>query len=186
MRPGSSRRNGSARRDAEKYPLHLVSSQPRYKLHSQMDSEAISARGKIDGREAIAMHPDDARRRGIKDGDIVRVHNARGACLAGAVLTDTVSPGVAQALLRRLVRSGRRRGRRALRARQRQCADPRSRHVEAQPRAVDRHQHGRDRAVDRSFAAGARVHAAGGDGCLVVMPREGGASSIRCTRPKNQ
>ena len=42
------------------------------------------------------MHPDDARRRGIKDGDVVRVHNARGACLAGAVLTDTMSPGVAK------------------------------------------------------------------------------------------
>jgi len=83
-------------RAAEQYPLHLVSSQPRYKLHSQMDSEAISARGKIDGREAVAMHPDDARRRGIKDGDIVRVHNGRGACLAGAQLTDTVSPGVAK------------------------------------------------------------------------------------------
>jgi biotin/methionine sulfoxide reductase len=81
---------------AEQYPLHLVSSQPRYKLHSQMDSEQISARGKINGREAIAMHPDDAKRRGIKDGDIVRVHNARGACLAGAVLTDTMSPGVAK------------------------------------------------------------------------------------------
>ncbi len=26
----------------------------------------------------------------------MRVHNARGACLAGAVLTDTVSPGVAK------------------------------------------------------------------------------------------
>src|SRR6516165_10856017 len=83
-------------RAVEKYPLHLVSSQPRYKLHSQMDPEGISARGKIDGREAIAIHPDDARRRGIKDGDIVRVHNDRGACLAGAVLSDTVSPGVAK------------------------------------------------------------------------------------------
>ena len=83
-------------RAVEKYPLHLVSSQPRYKLHSQMDPEGISARGKIDGREAVAIHPDDARRRGIKDGDIVRVHNDRGACLAGAVLSDTVSPGVAK------------------------------------------------------------------------------------------
>jgi biotin/methionine sulfoxide reductase len=61
-----------------------------------MDPERISARGKISGREAIAIHPDDAVGRGIKDGDIVRVHNERGACLAGAVLTDTVSPGVAK------------------------------------------------------------------------------------------
>ena len=50
-----------------------------------MDSGPVSARGKVDGREAVAMHPGDAGRRGIKDGDIVRVHNARGACLAGVM-----------------------------------------------------------------------------------------------------
>ena len=81
---------------ARTYPLHLVSSQPRHKLHSQMDAGPVSARGKVDGREAVAMHPDDARRRGIKDGDVVRVHNARGACLAGVMLSDTLSPGVAK------------------------------------------------------------------------------------------
>jgi biotin/methionine sulfoxide reductase len=78
------------------YPLHLVSSQPRYRLHSQMDSELISARGKIAGREAVVLHPDDARRRGIKDGDVVRIHNARGACLAGAMLSEAMLPGVAK------------------------------------------------------------------------------------------
>jgi biotin/methionine sulfoxide reductase len=76
------------------YPLHLVSSQPRYRLHSQMDPGPISARGKVAGREAVAIHPDDARRRGIADGDIVRIHNARGACLAGAVMSEALSPGV--------------------------------------------------------------------------------------------
>jgi biotin/methionine sulfoxide reductase len=81
---------------AQKYPLHLVSSQPRYKLHSQMDAGPISAQGKIDGREAVAMHPDDARRRSIEAGDIVRIHNTRGACLASVVLSDALSPGVAK------------------------------------------------------------------------------------------
>jgi biotin/methionine sulfoxide reductase len=61
-----------------------------------MDAETISARGKINGREVVAMHPADAQVRGIKDGDVVRVHNERGACLAGAVLTDMVLPGVAK------------------------------------------------------------------------------------------
>ncbi|MGH6671207.1 MAG: molybdopterin-dependent oxidoreductase [Xanthobacteraceae bacterium] len=81
---------------AQSYPLHLVSSQPRHKLHSQMDAGPVSARGKIAGREAVAINPDDARRRGIKDGDIVRIRNARGACLAGAVISDAMSPGVAK------------------------------------------------------------------------------------------
>jgi len=79
---------------AARYPLHLISSQPRYRLHSQMDAGPVSAVGKVAGREAIAIHPDDARARGIQDGDLVRVHNARGACLAGAQLTDAIRPGV--------------------------------------------------------------------------------------------
>jgi biotin/methionine sulfoxide reductase len=76
---------------AKSYPLHLVSSQPRHRLHSQIDFGPVSAAEKIAGREAVAIHPEDARARGIGDGDVVRLYNARGACLAGAQLTDTVS-----------------------------------------------------------------------------------------------
>ena len=76
------------------YPLHLVSSQPRERLHSQMDMGPVSGRGKIAGREAIAINPVDARGRGIADGDLVRLFNARGSCLAGAIVTDAVAPGV--------------------------------------------------------------------------------------------
>jgi biotin/methionine sulfoxide reductase len=79
---------------AANYPLHLVSSQPRDRLHSQMDPGPVSAGGKVAEREAISIHPADAAARGIRDGDVVRVHNARGACLAGAIVTDTVSAGV--------------------------------------------------------------------------------------------
>ena len=32
--------------------------------------------------------------RGIADGDVVRIYNARGACLAGAQISDAVRPGV--------------------------------------------------------------------------------------------
>ena len=59
-----------------------------------MDSGPVSAPAKVAGREAVAINPADAAARGIADGDVVRVHNARGACLAGAVLTDAVAPGV--------------------------------------------------------------------------------------------
>jgi biotin/methionine sulfoxide reductase len=81
-------------RAATDFPLHLVSSQPRYKLHSQMDHGPVSALGKVKGREAIAIHPADARVRGIAAGDVVRVFNDRGACYAGVILSDTVTPGV--------------------------------------------------------------------------------------------
>jgi biotin/methionine sulfoxide reductase len=79
---------------ASVYPLHLISSQPRYRLHSQMDCGPVSAQGKVAGREAVAINPADAASRGVTDGDVVRLYNGRGACLAGAVLTDSVSPGV--------------------------------------------------------------------------------------------
>ena len=76
------------------YPLHLLSDQPADKLHSQLDSGKHSAAKKIQGREPIRMHPDDAALRGISDGDIVQISNKRGRCLGGAVITDRVMPGV--------------------------------------------------------------------------------------------
>jgi biotin/methionine sulfoxide reductase len=74
--------------------LHLISDQPHTKLHSQLDFSALSIANKVAGREPVAIHPDDARRRGIADGDVVRLFNARGACLAGARVSDAVMPGV--------------------------------------------------------------------------------------------
>jgi biotin/methionine sulfoxide reductase len=79
---------------AATWPFHLISSQPRHRLHSQMDPGPVSQQGKVAGREAVAIHPSDAERLGISDGDVVRVYNNRGACLAGALVTDAVSPGV--------------------------------------------------------------------------------------------
>jgi biotin/methionine sulfoxide reductase len=50
----------------------------------------------VHAREPIHLHPGDAAARGIADGDVVRVFNDRGACLAGAVLDEALLPGVAQ------------------------------------------------------------------------------------------
>jgi biotin/methionine sulfoxide reductase len=81
---------------ARQFPLHLIANQPATRLHSQLDVGAVSQQAKVAAREAIWLHPADAAARGISDGDVVRVFNDRGACLAGAVLTDTVRPGVAR------------------------------------------------------------------------------------------
>jgi biotin/methionine sulfoxide reductase len=70
---------------ASRYPLHLCSNQPATRLHSQYDHGAVSQDSKVQGREPIVLNVDDARDRGIEDGDVVRVFNERGACLAGAV-----------------------------------------------------------------------------------------------------
>jgi len=81
---------------AKEFPLHLVSNQPRTRLHSQYDNGGYAQASKVQGREAIMIHPEDAAARGIEDGTIVRVFNARGACLAGAVISDAVQRSVVQ------------------------------------------------------------------------------------------
>jgi len=78
------------------FPLHLISNQPKTRLHSQYDNGGYAQASKVQGREPILIHPDDAAPRGISDGDVVRVFNDRGQCLAGAVVTDGVQPRVVQ------------------------------------------------------------------------------------------
>ncbi|MEX0282645.1 MAG: molybdopterin dinucleotide binding domain-containing protein, partial [Arenibacterium sp.] len=82
--------------NAEADELHLISNQPTTKLHSQLDQGSISRAGKIDGREPVRLHPEDAAPRGISDGDIVRLFNGRGACLAVARVSDNIRRGVLQ------------------------------------------------------------------------------------------
>ncbi len=81
---------------ASRFPLFLVANQPATRLHSQLDFGATSLASKIGGREPVRIHPHDAAARGISDGDIVRLYNERGACLAGAVLSEALRPGVVQ------------------------------------------------------------------------------------------
>lgn len=79
---------------AARLPLHLLSPQPATRLHSQLELVGASQSSKVGGRERILIHVSDAQRRGIQQDDLVRVFNDRGACLAAAVLTDQLMPGV--------------------------------------------------------------------------------------------
>ena len=79
---------------AQRYPLHLISHQPATRLHSQYDHGSVSLAAKIRDREALTLHPQDAAARGIRAGDVVRVFNDRGACLAGVKIDDGVRAGV--------------------------------------------------------------------------------------------
>jgi len=79
---------------AQRWPIHLVTHQPASRLHAQMDPGPVSRRQKVAGREPVRINPQDAARRGIRNGDIVRLFNPRGACLAGAVVDADVMPGV--------------------------------------------------------------------------------------------
>jgi biotin/methionine sulfoxide reductase len=78
----------------EETPFSVVANAPAHRLHSQLDFGEFSASGKVAGREAVRMNPSDAERLGIHEGDVVRLDNSRGACLAGVILSDAVMPGV--------------------------------------------------------------------------------------------
>src|SRR5699024_37525 len=79
---------------AGQWPLHLLSCQPADKLHSQMDAGRTSVANKPGGRTQLLMQADEARQRQIAHHDSVRVFNARGSCLATAVVSDEPAPGV--------------------------------------------------------------------------------------------
>ncbi len=94
--PGHPTWLGPATQPSAAAPLLLVANQPSTRLHSQLDFGGHSVGAKHRGREVARMHPADAAARGIADGDIVRLFNARGACLAGVSLTDDIRQGVVQ------------------------------------------------------------------------------------------
>jgi anaerobic selenocysteine-containing dehydrogenase len=86
-----------------KYPLQLISPHPKYSFHTHYDgkeswmNEIPEHRVKMeDGHYywVIRINPEDAKRRGIINGDIVKVYNDRGAVLCAAQVTERIRPGV--------------------------------------------------------------------------------------------
>ena len=80
----------------QRYPLHLISNQPSTRLHGQYDHGVTSQREKIKGREPCRIHPIAAKSRKIEDGDLVRLFNDRGSCLASAVITTSLMESVVE------------------------------------------------------------------------------------------
>ncbi|MDP6623640.1 MAG: molybdopterin-dependent oxidoreductase [Alphaproteobacteria bacterium] len=84
---------------AEIYPLTVMSNHPRFRFHVQGDDiDWIREISKIRGPDGYLyepcwIHPSDAKARGLKDGDIVKVLNERGAVLVGAKVTQRIIPG---------------------------------------------------------------------------------------------
>ena len=86
---------------AKDYPFLLVSNHPRWRIHANFDDcpwtreiETCKVVG-VDGYayEPVWIHPADAARLGIENGDIVEVFNERGTVLGGAYVTERVIPG---------------------------------------------------------------------------------------------
>jgi trimethylamine-N-oxide reductase (cytochrome c) len=84
-----------------KYPLQLISPHPRYTFHTQSGgknsivNEIKDHRVLIDGYYywIVRINPQDAAQRGIRENDLVKVHNDRGAVICAAQLTERIRPG---------------------------------------------------------------------------------------------
>jgi anaerobic selenocysteine-containing dehydrogenase len=77
---------------AARYPLALITPPARNFLNTSFANLPRFRDG--EGGPKLEIHPDDAAARGLADGARVRVHNARGAFHARAVVTTDVRPGV--------------------------------------------------------------------------------------------
>ena len=72
----------------------LVSPHPSLRLHSQLSNTSLRKQYAISDREPIWINIEDAKAKGIKDGDVLRVYNKRGQILAGAIVSNIVPKGV--------------------------------------------------------------------------------------------
>lgn len=72
----------------------LISPHPSHRLHSQLNNTSLRKRYAVADREPIWINTKDAKAKGIKDGDVVRVYNDRGQILTGAIVTDDLKQGI--------------------------------------------------------------------------------------------
>jgi anaerobic selenocysteine-containing dehydrogenase len=88
--PAESIRSGQAS-DPAVFPLHMLTPNTKNRIHSQFNNlKMISQFG---DKPLAVMHPDDARGRGIGDGDRVRVFNQRGSIELEAQLDNGLKQG---------------------------------------------------------------------------------------------
>ncbi|MEW6669593.1 MAG: molybdopterin-dependent oxidoreductase [Thermodesulfobacteriota bacterium] len=85
----------------DRFPLQLISPHPRFSFHTMYDgkdsltNDVKDHRVLVDGRYywIVRINSKDAQARGIRENDLVRVFNDRGAVLCAAQVTERVPPG---------------------------------------------------------------------------------------------
>jgi anaerobic selenocysteine-containing dehydrogenase len=88
--PSESRQ--SAKDLAKRYPLALISPAAHAFLNSSFANLPKQLRQEL--HPFVEIHPEDAKARGIENGDTVRAFNERGSCELSAVVTTRAREGV--------------------------------------------------------------------------------------------
>ncbi|RXK01101.1 trimethylamine-N-oxide reductase TorA [Arcobacter sp. CECT 8986] len=78
----------------KKAEFALITPHPHHRLHSQLNNTSLRKEYAVSNREPIWINTQDAKAKGIKSGDIVRVFNERGEILTGAIVTDNLKKGI--------------------------------------------------------------------------------------------
>jgi trimethylamine-N-oxide reductase (cytochrome c) len=78
----------------KKHRYHLISPHPKDRLHSQMDNLALRNQYKINGREPVMIHPDNAKELGLLNGDLAEIYNDRGKIICGVHISSRVRKNV--------------------------------------------------------------------------------------------
>jgi anaerobic selenocysteine-containing dehydrogenase len=86
----------SAPERARRFPLAFISPPAHHFLNSTFSAQPAFVRR--EGEPSVTLHPEDARSRGIAEGDQVRVFNDRGSFLARALVSEAARPGLAVGL----------------------------------------------------------------------------------------
>ena len=76
---------------AVEYPFHLISPHPRWRTHSIFHNVAVL---RETYEQEVTINATDAKKLGLKTGDIVELWNARGRVIAPAYVTERCMPNV--------------------------------------------------------------------------------------------
>jgi formate dehydrogenase major subunit len=78
----------------ERYPLILTTDRSLYHFHTSTMTRKVEGLEQLDGRELLRIHPEDAARLGVSNGEKVRVASRRGRIAVEACVTEVCPPGV--------------------------------------------------------------------------------------------
>jgi anaerobic selenocysteine-containing dehydrogenase len=78
---------------AKKYPLVFNTANNKFFMHTMFANDSSILKSyKMEPH--ISINPQDAKKRDIKDGDVVKVYSDRGSCKVKAMVSEVVPPGV--------------------------------------------------------------------------------------------